>query len=107
VPCVTTRIRTVQPVAVIVSPSSTEVLTGGKQQFSAMITGEGNSEVNWTVSGPGCSGSTCGSVSPEGLYAAPPRLPSPPQVIVTATLASDPTETATAIVTVVRPTAPR
>jgi TonB family protein len=106
VPCVTSTIRTVRPVAITVSPSITEVVTGGKQQFSATINSEWNAKVNWTVSGTGCSGSTCGSVSPEGLYAAPSRIPSPPQVIVTATLASDPTETATATVTVVRPIAP-
>ena len=107
VPCVTTAIRTGQPVAVAISPSSTEVVTDATQQFSATITSEGNSDVIWTVSGPGCSGSTCGSISPKGLYAAPSRIPSPPQVIVTATLARDPTETTTATVTVVRPPAHR
>jgi TonB family protein len=107
VPCVTTAIRTVQTAAVAISPSSIEVATDAKQQFSATITSEGNSEVIWTVSGPGCSGSTCGSISSKGLYGAPSRIPSPPQVIVTATLARDPTETTTATVTVVRPPAHR
>ena len=103
IPCVTTKINSVQPVVIAVSPASVEVITGAMQQFSAKVIGDPGAEVNWTVSGSGCSGPSCGSISPQGLYAAPPSIPSPPKVIVTATLASDPTETSTATVTVVRP----
>ena len=62
VTCVTTTIRTVRPVGITVSPSTSEVVTGGQLQFSATINSEWNAKVNWTVSGTGCSGSTCGSV---------------------------------------------
>lgn len=103
IPCVTTKISSVQPVVITVSPASAVVMTGAMQQFSAKVIGDPDAEVNWTVSGSGCSGPTCGSVSPQGLYAAPESIPSPPKVIVTATLASDPTETSTATVTIVRP----
>lgn len=100
VPCVTTEIK---PVAVAVSPASAQVVRGEKQQFSAVITGELNSEVTWNVSGAGCSGSTCGSISSDGLYTAPSNIPSPPLVTVTATLATDPTEAANAKVMLVQP----
>jgi len=106
IPCVTTRINSVQSVAIAVSPSSAEVVTGAKQQFAAVVTGDPRFEVKWIVSGSGCSGFTCGSVSPQGLYSAPSIIPNPPRVMVTVTLASDPTDTATATVTVVRPTNP-
>jgi len=103
VPCVTAKIRLVGAVGIAVSPASAQVVGGGKQQFSAVITGELDSGVNWKVSGTGCSGSTCGSISSEGLYTAPSTIPSPPLVMVTATLEAAPTEAATATVTVVKP----
>jgi TonB family protein len=101
-PCVTTKIGVGGPVGVAVSPGSAEVVTGAKQQFVAIITGELGSKVEWKVSGSGCSGSTCGSVSSEGLYAAPSTIPSPPKVIVSAISQADPTETGSAAVTVVQ-----
>jgi TonB family protein len=107
VPCITSKIRVVGPVRITVSPASAQVFSGATQKFSAVITGEPNSGVNWKVSGSGCSASTCGSVSPEGLYTAPSSIPSPPSVIVTATLTTDPTEAATTTVTIVKPTTPR
>jgi TonB family protein len=104
VTCVSSKIISA---AVEVSPASAEVLRGATQQFLAVISDESKSEVNWKVSGTGCSGSTCGSISPEGLYTAPSVIPTPPLVTVTATLVTDPTEAATATVTVVRlPTPP-
>jgi TonB family protein len=103
-PCVTTAIRLVGEIGIALSPASPQVASGAKQQFSAVVTGETNSAVNWKVSGSGCSGSSCGSISPEGLYTAPSSIPNPPSVTVTATLAAAPSEAATATVTVVQPT---
>jgi len=106
VPCVTTKISSVAPFAIRLSPAVAEVLTGAKQRFVATLTGDLNAKVEWRLSGSGCSGSTCGTVSSEGLYSAPSRIPSSPKVIVTAVLANDPTETATATVTVVESPTP-
>ena len=102
IPCVTTRIGSVQPVAIAVFPVSAELITGSKQQFSVRVTGAENAEVKWTVSGSGCSESACGTISTQGLYVAPSSIPNPLKLIVTATFASDATATATATVTVVK-----
>ncbi len=88
------------PVAVSVSPASAGVVTGGKQQFIASVTGTVNTAVKWSLSGAGCSGATCGAISVAGLYTAPSAVPNPPTVIVTATSQADPSKSATATVTV-------
>jgi hypothetical protein len=85
-----------------VLPPSPQVVSGAKEQFSAIVTGKVNSGVTWKISGAGCSGSACGSISPDGLYTAPTSIPNPASVIVTATLATAPSETASATVTVVQ-----
>jgi hypothetical protein len=68
-----------------------------------------NFGVTWSVSGPGCTGATCGLIvpsnsgsteSPAATYTAPTIAPSPNSVIVTATPVADPSKAATAIVTV-------
>jgi TonB family protein len=104
-PCVTTAYHVVGEVNITVSPASPTVVSGSREQFSAMVTGKMDSaKVNWKVSGSGCSGSACGSISPEGLYIAPSSVPNPPSVIVTATLETAPSEGASATVTIIQPT---
>jgi Fe-S cluster assembly iron-binding protein IscA len=88
------------PVVVHVSPTSAQVATNKTQQFSATVTGSNNTAVTWSVSGNGCSGSTCGIISSAGLYTAPGSVPSPAQVTVTATSSADPTKKSTATVTI-------
>lgn len=90
-------------VVVSVSPPAVQLITGQKQQFMATVTGSGNTGVSWSISGPGCSGVTCGSISSGGLYTAPSVVPSPPNVTVTATAQADPTKSGTATVTVNAP----
>jgi TonB family protein len=101
-PCVTTEIRMIGEVGIAVLPPSPQVVSGAREQFSALVTGKVNSGVTWKISGAGCSGPACGSISPDGLYTAPTSIPNPPSVIVTATLATAPSETASATVTVVQ-----
>jgi Fe-S cluster assembly iron-binding protein IscA len=91
------------PVAVTISPSSTQVVTGGRRQFIRIVTGTTDTRVNWSVTGTGCSGSACGTISSSGLYIAPATIPSPPQVTVKATSVADNTKSASAIVTVIPP----
>jgi hypothetical protein len=86
------------------SPANGSVLTAGTQSFNASVTGTSNTAVGWKVTGAGCSGSTCGSLSTSGLravYSAPPVAPSPAGVTVTAVSAADSTKSAAANVTVV------
>jgi TonB family protein len=83
-----------------VSPTSAQLVTGAKQQFSATVSGATNSAVNWSVGGPGCAASACGSISADGLYTAPLGVPNPASVIVKATSATDPTKMGLATVTI-------
>ena len=87
-------------VAVAVTPASASTTVGGTQQFAATVTGTSNTAVTWTVSGVGCTGTTCGAISSIGLYTAPAAVPSPATVTITATSVSDPTKSASATVTV-------
>ena len=91
---------TLMPIAVSVSPSSPTVPTNATQQFAATVTGTSNAAVSWSVSGTGCTGSTCGTINATGLYTAPDDLPSPPTVTVTAVSAVDMTKSGTATVTI-------
>jgi hypothetical protein len=73
---------------------------GTTQQFTASVTNAINTAVTWSVSGTGCTGSGCGSISPQGLYTAPSATGGPLTVTVTATSVADDTKSATATVTV-------
>jgi len=85
--------------AVTISPTSPQVKLGGQVQFTATVTGTSNSVVLWSVSGAGCAGITCGSITGQGLYTAPAKAPNPPIVTVTATMLADASKSASAVVT--------
>jgi Fe-S cluster assembly iron-binding protein IscA len=91
------------PIAVSVSPKTPTLLTGGHQQFTATVTGTADIKVNWSLSGAGCSGASCGTITSTGLYTAPGAVPNPAQVKVTATSVADSTKSATATVTIIPP----
>jgi hypothetical protein len=68
--------------------------------FEATVTNTSNTTVNWTVTGTGCTGAACGTITPStpngtspASYTAPPNLPNPPSVTITAASAADPTKT--------------
>src|SRR5487761_540751 len=91
-------------VAVQLSPTSASAINGATQQFNATVTGSSNTNVTWSLTGTGCTGSSCGSLSQAGntaVYSAPAVPPSPPTVTVTATSVADITKSAPATVTVV------
>ncbi|MGD0471282.1 MAG: choice-of-anchor D domain-containing protein [Terriglobales bacterium] len=92
-------------VAVALAPTNPSVTTGTTQQFTASVTGTSNTAVTWTVSGAGCSGATCGTISSNGLYTAPATVPSSASVTITVTSQSDPTKSASANVSIVPPQA--
>lgn len=93
----------IPPVAVTISPAVVQVVTGQHQQFTATVTGTQNSSVTWTLSGKGCSGSACGTITPAGLYTAPGTIPSPAQVTITATAEADTTKSSSATITIIPP----
>jgi hypothetical protein len=88
-------------VAVQVNPTSATVALGSTQQFAPTVTGSSNTTVTWTVSGAGCSGVACGTISAGGLYTSPASVPSPATVSVIVSSVADPTKSASASITLV------
>lgn len=95
----TVVIQSASAVNVTISPTAALVMAGAQQQFTATVAGTTNSAVVWTLSGAGCIGVTCGTITTSGLYTAPKVVPNPPAVTVTATSVADPARSASAIVT--------
>ena len=95
----TLNVSTTAAVGITVSPMSSTVTAGATQQFTATVTGSSNTAVTWSLSGPGCSGTACGTISGGGLYSAPSSVPSLATLQVIATSVADPTKTASASVT--------
>jgi len=102
---ITTSLQSGTPsgVQVSVSPVSVSLLTGVTQQFTAAVSGSGNSSVNWTVNGIPGGDSTVGTVSSTGLYTAPATAPGSKIVFVAATSAADSTTSGMATIAVSAP----
>jgi Glycosyl hydrolases family 39 len=83
-------------VAVSISPTSATLKTGGTQQFTGSASGN-NPAVTWSVDGIAGGNSGVGTISTAGLYTAPAT---PGTHTVFATSVADPTQKASAIVTV-------
>jgi hypothetical protein len=106
---------TSQPVvAVTVAPTGAVVqATGGTRNFSVTVQNDAqNKGVRWTLSGAGCSGNTCGSLSATAsapgaaiTYTAPASAPNPAGVTLTATSVADGSKSAAAAITVAPPPA--
>ena len=97
----TLNVASAAGLAIAVSPKTTTVSAGATQQFTPTVTGSSNTSVTWAVSGAGCSGAACGTISLGGLYTAPASVPSPATLSVTVTSVADPTKSASASVTLV------
>ena len=80
-----------------VSPTTATVPLGGNQQFTATVANTTNTAVTWSLTGSGCSGTSCGTITTAGLYTAPASVPSPAQVTVKATSMADPTRSGSAV----------
>ena len=87
------------PVSVHVSPESPSVALAAAQQFTAAVTGSSNTAVTWSLSGEGCAGEDCGSITPTGMYNPPWCVPNPATITVTATSVADPSKSGAAVVT--------
>jgi len=96
-------------ISVSVSPTSASVQAGGgTKQFTATVRRDRtNQGVRWTLTGSGCAGSACGSLSATKsasaapiVYSAPASAPNPATVILTATSVSDTTKNASAKITI-------
>jgi hypothetical protein len=101
---------TTKPMAIVVtlSPITANVPVGGTQTFAATVQNDSqNLGVTWALSGTGCSGSACGTLSAGASasgasikYTAPTSIPAPPTVTLTATSAANSAKTAAAMITV-------
>ncbi len=88
-----------QPAAVTVSPSSATVQTGSVQQFTATVSpSSANQAVTWSLSGAGCTGTSCGTIDVTGKYTTPASVPNPPTVTVKATSVANSAKVAIAAV---------
>ncbi len=88
------------PLSVEVSPSQTLNLGAGTaQNFTASITKHSNHDVTWSLSGTGCTGDACGTLTnittTSATYNAPPTVPNAATVAVSATSVADTTKSKT------------
>ncbi len=87
-------------VRVTLAPGAASVDRMESVQFHAMVHNSPNDAVAWNLSGTGCGGDACGTLSDSGLYTAPESVPDPPTVTITATSVADPSKSASATVTI-------
>lgn len=80
------------------------VFTRTTVNYSAVVTPAASSNpsrtVAWSVSGAGCAGAACGTISAGGAYSAPDSPPAPATVQITATPAADRSKAVTLPVTI-------
>jgi hypothetical protein len=103
IPCVTTKIRMAPTVTLVQSRNTHEIACGETQQLSAIVTGIDNPMLKWSIAGTGCVASECGDISKDGIYTAPTKIPSPPDITITATLDGSPDDSASLTLTIVQP----
>jgi hypothetical protein len=95
-------------VSVTVSVPTVSVQTSHMQGISATVQNDSQSKgVTWTLTGSGCTGAACGTLSATSsasgtpiTYTAPGAVPSPATVTVKATSVADTTKTATTTITI-------
>src|SRR6266481_9253127 len=94
------------PTSITISPTSASVPAGtGTQNFTAAVMNDYlNRGVTWALSGAGCSGATCGSLtsmtSSSVTYNAPAAVPNPATVTLTATSVNNTAKSSAATITV-------
>ena len=79
----------------------TSVYTGTTQAFTATVTGETNTAVDWSVNGTAGGNATVGTIATDGTYTAPSSVPSPAIVLITALSQADSTVSGSYPITIV------
>src|SRR5258708_9413870 len=72
-------------ILVVITPSSGNVLLGKTLSFSASVSGTSNNGVGWSVNEITGGSNAVGTITSDRIYTAPPDLPSPATVRITAT----------------------
>lgn len=93
-------------VTISISPQQAAIHTGATQAFTATVSNTTMTSVTWMVNGIAGGNSTFGTVDKTGNYTAPPYVPIPPNVTVTAVANADETKSANAVVSVSGPSVP-
>jgi hypothetical protein len=95
----TSTVTVLPPAQVSISPVQASLAAGASQPFSSTVQGAPTSNVIWQVNGQSGDFAAFGFVSSAGVYTAPPSPPPGGTVTVTAVSQSDPTQSASATVT--------
>lgn len=90
-------------IKITISPTTGSILVAQTVQFIAGVINSPNRAVAWSLSGAGCGGDACGTVSDDGLFTAPASVSGRLDVTVTATSMADRSKSASAAVTVWQP----
>lgn len=93
-------------VSISISPQSVALHTSATQTFTATVNNTGMTTVTWLVNGISSGNSSVGTIDKNGNYTAPPYLPVPPNVTVTAVANADETKSANATVSLSGPPVP-
>jgi YVTN family beta-propeller protein len=98
-------VTVVSGVIVTITPPNATIGTNETFQFTATVTGTTNTAVNFLINGLNPN-APFGSITPTGLYTAPPSVPNPSTFNVTAVSAEDPAQSASSAVTILTATDP-
>jgi RHS repeat-associated protein len=99
-PIASATVTLMPPVSISVTPPGASLTAGQTQQFTATVTNTVNTGVTWTMS------EGDGAISSTGVYTAPASINSQESVMVTATSQADPTQSASATITLLPVSAP-
>jgi TonB family protein len=87
-----------------ISPGPVTVAPGSTLQFVVSEYGiNALTAISWTLGGEACAKSDCGTISTEGLYTAPTKVPLSPDITVVATQKEPPFMSDSAKVTIAAP----
>ena len=88
------------PVTITANPASATLIGGATQQFTASVQNAVNPAVTWQVNGVAGGSAATGTISSSGLYTAPVGVSAQTTVTVAAVLQADPTQSASALITI-------
>ena len=93
------------PISVTIAPTLASVPISQSSAFTAALQNDSqNKGVTWSVSGAGCAGATCGTLSnitsSSVTYVAPATVPAPASLTLTATSVADTTKSSTASIAI-------
>lgn len=87
------RVVTAPRATVTLNPAEAEVLVSQHARFSAVVKGSKNQDIRWHLN------PELGTITPEGVYTAPPMAEPGQTVAITAASVADPSKSATAKIT--------